>query len=75
MARACCEADQLENCAAWQGRHALLPTKRASSATKSSGRTRTREQLYKQATRLKIEGRSSMNKDQLERAVERAKKR
>jgi hypothetical protein len=47
----------------------------ASSSTKGSGRTRTREQLYKQATRLKVEGRSSMNKAQLERAVERAKKR
>jgi hypothetical protein len=47
----------------------------ASSSAKSSGRTRTREQLYKQATRLKVEGRSSMNKAQLERAVDRAKKR
>ncbi len=36
---------------------------------------RTREQLYKQATRLKIEGRSTMNKAQLERAIERAKAR
>jgi hypothetical protein len=30
---------------------------------------RTREQLYEEAKRLNVEGRSSMNKDQLERAV------
>jgi hypothetical protein len=29
----------------------------------------TKEQLYNQAKRLRIEGRSSMNKDQLQRAV------
>ncbi|HSD23958.1 MAG TPA: hypothetical protein VLB79_06480 [Solirubrobacterales bacterium] len=34
----------------------------------------TREQLYSQAKRLKVEGRSSMNKSQLQRAVA-AKKR
>lgn len=47
----------------------------AKRATSTARRTvnRTREQLYKQATRLKIEGRSSMNKAQLERAVSRAK--
>jgi len=45
-----------------------------SSGTKARRATnRTREQLYRQATRLKIEGRSSMNKAQLERAIERAK--
>lgn len=46
----------------------------AKRATSTARRTvnRTREQLYKQATRLKIEGRSSMNKAQLERAVSRA---
>jgi hypothetical protein len=43
-------------------------------AKKASTRpNRTREQLYRQATRLKIDGRSSMNKAQLERAIERAK--
>ena len=35
----------------------------------------TREQLYKMATRLKIAGRSSMSKSQLQRAVSRAKSR
>jgi len=48
--------------------------KRTTTATKRTS-TRTREQLYKQATRLKIEGRSSMNKEQLERAVNRAKQK
>lgn len=42
---------------------------------RARARTRTREELYKQATRLKIEGRSSMNKAQLERAVNRAKQK
>jgi len=47
-------------------------TKRATSTARRTV-NRTREQLYKQATRLKIEGRSSMNKTQLERAIARAK--
>jgi hypothetical protein len=34
---------------------------------------RTREQLYNEAKRLGIEGRSSMNKAQLQRAVDRRK--
>jgi hypothetical protein len=34
---------------------------------------RTKEQLYAQAKRLKIDGRSRMTKAQLERAVERAR--
>jgi hypothetical protein len=34
---------------------------------------RTREQLYNEAKHLNIDGRSSMNKAQLERAVERKK--
>ena len=36
-------------------------------------RGRTREQLYQEARKLGIEGRSSMNKVQLERAVENKK--
>ncbi len=36
-------------------------------------KTVTKERLYNQAKRLKIEGRSSMTREQLERAVERAK--
>jgi hypothetical protein len=35
---------------------------------------RTRDQLYNEAKKLGIEGRSNMNKAQLERAVERKKK-
>src|SRR5205085_5338677 len=45
--------------------------KRTATGRRSS--TPTREQLYRQATRLKIDGRSQMTKAQLERAVKRAK--
>ncbi len=38
-----------------------------------SGETRTKEQLYNQAKRLKISGRSKMSKAQLQRAVDRRK--
>jgi hypothetical protein len=41
---------------------------------KPGPRGRTREQLYQEARRLGIEGRSSMNKAQLQRAVERKKR-
>ena len=34
-----------------------------------SGETQTKEQLYNQAKRLRVDGRSSMNKSQLQRAV------
>ena len=34
---------------------------------------RTRDQLYNEAKKMGIEGRSSMNKDQLQRAVDRRK--
>jgi hypothetical protein len=47
---------------------------RTKSSTGSSARQRTKEQLLNQARRLKIEGRSSMTKAQLERAVARAKR-
>ena len=40
---------------------------------RSGPKGRTRDQLYNDARRLGIEGRSRMNKAQLERAVERAK--
>src|SRR5215211_1801745 len=43
------------------------------SASSTASRERTKEQLYKQAKRLEIEGRSNMTKAQLERAIERAK--
>ena len=53
-------------------------TRRSSSTTRASGSTggtreRTKEQLYNQAKRLNIEGRSKMTKAQLKRAVSRAK--
>jgi hypothetical protein len=35
---------------------------------------RTREQLYNEARQMGVEGRSSMNKEQLQRAVDRKKK-
>lgn len=51
--------------------------KRTTAAKKktTSRATRTREQLYRQATRLKIPGRSRMTKSQLERAVDRVRGR
>jgi hypothetical protein len=54
-------------------KHTKQQRPRAGGGTRT--RARTREELYKQATRLKIEGRSSMNKAQLERAVNRAKQK
>jgi hypothetical protein len=44
-----------------------------SSSSSSSGSNRTKDQLYNQAKRLKIEGRSTMTKAQLERAISRAR--
>jgi hypothetical protein len=44
-----------------------------SGGSSSGGSNRTKEQLYNQAKRLKIEGRSTMNKAQLERAISRAR--
>lgn len=44
------------------------------SGRKNTARGRTRDQLYNEARQLGIEGRSGMNKGQLERAVD-AKKR
>jgi hypothetical protein len=50
--------------------------KKKPAATKSAakGKVKTREQLYKEATRLKIAGRSKMSKAQLERAIANKKK-
>ena len=42
-----------------------------SGTSRTKGRTR--DQLYNEAKQLGIEGRSSMNKDQLQRAVDRRK--
>jgi hypothetical protein len=41
---------------------------------KPGPRGRTREQLYQEARKLGVEGRSSMNKAQLQRAVENEKR-
>jgi hypothetical protein len=46
-------------------------SRRRTTSTTSSGPTK--EQLYNQAKRLKIEGRSKMTKQQLQRAVSRAR--
>ena len=46
--------------------------KKKPAATK---KPKTREQLYKEATRLKIAGRTKMSKAQLERAIARKKKK
>ncbi|HYY63123.1 MAG TPA: hypothetical protein VE688_00810 [Gaiellaceae bacterium] len=46
---------------------------RRSSSSSGGGSGRTKEQLYNQAKRLGIEGRSSMTKAQLERAINRAR--
>jgi hypothetical protein len=39
----------------------------------SRAKGRTRDQLYNEARKLNVEGRSKMNKDELERAVDRKK--
>jgi hypothetical protein len=48
---------------------------RGSSSSSSGGSNRTKEQLYNQAKRMGIEGRSTMTKAQLERAINRARSR
>jgi hypothetical protein len=44
------------------------------SGSKAAPRGRTREQLYQEARKLGVEGRSNMNKQQLQRAVDRKKR-
>jgi hypothetical protein len=41
---------------------------------KQGPRGRTREQLYQEARKLRVSGRSNMNKSELQRAVERKKR-
>jgi hypothetical protein len=49
-------------------------SQRGGQRSGSSGpKGRTRDQLYNEAKKLNIEGRSSMNKSQLQRAVDRKK--
>jgi hypothetical protein len=51
------------------------PSQRGGQRSGKSGpKGRTRDQLYNEAKKLNIEGRSSMNKQQLQRAVDRKKK-
>jgi plasmid stabilization system protein ParE len=52
-----------------------MPSSRRGGQRSGTNRAtgRTKEQLYNEARKLKIEGRSSMNKAQLERAVDRRK--
>ena len=45
----------------------------AKTAVKTGPRGRTREQLYQEARKLNINGRSEMNKEQLQRAVDARK--
>ena len=61
---------------ATSGKRSSLRAKSRSTSSRrtsgsSAGSERTKEQLYNQAKRLKIEGRSSMTKAQLERAIGR----
>jgi hypothetical protein len=60
------------------GRSSTRGSSARSSSSRSSasrnGQEKTKEQLYKEAKRLGIEGRSKMNKAQLQRAVNRKKK-
>jgi hypothetical protein len=44
-----------------------------SRSSNSGASSRTKDELYNEAKRLKIKGRSSMTKAQLERAISRAK--
>jgi hypothetical protein len=46
---------------------------RAGEARESSPKGRTKDQLYNEAKRMNISGRSRMNKQQLQRAVDRRK--
>jgi hypothetical protein len=52
-----------------------MPTRGMKKGTKRTTRQqdKTREQLYREARRMNVEGRSSMNKEQLRRAVNRRK--
>jgi hypothetical protein len=47
------------------------PSKLERGTTMAQGRERTKEQLYRDAKRLGIKGRSKMNKGQLKAAVDR----
>jgi hypothetical protein len=55
------------------GSRPTRPTRSARSTTKRTSGEKTKEQLYSEAKRLDISGRSKMNKTQLKRAVARAR--
>jgi hypothetical protein len=50
------------------------PAAKKAATKKPAAKAKTREQLYKEATRLKIPGRTKMNQAQLQRAVNAKKK-
>jgi hypothetical protein len=54
-------------------REDMPSSKRGGQRSHGGPRGRTYEQLYQEARRMGIEGRSSMNKEQLRRAVDRKK--
>jgi hypothetical protein len=54
-------------------REDVPPSKRGGQRSHSGARGRTRDQLYNEARRMNIRGRSSMNKAELQRAVDRRK--
>jgi hypothetical protein len=56
-----------------QDRNGRRPRSPKQGSQRARQNARTKEQLYTQAKRLNIEGRSKMTKAQLERAVRRAK--
>jgi hypothetical protein len=47
----------------------MSSSRRGGLRSRSGAKGQTKEQLYNQAKRLKVQGRSSMNKSQLQRAV------
>ncbi len=51
----------------------MSSSKRGGQRSHSGSKGRTKEQLYNEAKRMNIEGRSKMNKAQLQRAVDRRK--
>jgi hypothetical protein len=48
--------------------------KKAQAGAKRNGEAKTRKELNEEATRLGVEGRSKMGKDELRRAVARARR-
>ena len=55
-------------------REDMPASKRGGQRSHSGEGGRTKDQLYNEAKRMNVEGRSSMNKAELERAVDRKKK-